>query len=209
MWQIIKAEIKYLKYGQALFVIPVTLVTLILIYKQVNVINMVVWMTSLIIVVNIIGVRTREFRSIREAILPLNSKNIALIRSLLVILPSTFLFSIGIAAQLIYSGYHEQWYDSIYELITMFALINLGTGFYFYLSDTNSLFASVNGKIVFIITSTAVILILFIIIIVSIKNIFNNSFFGGVGGIIFLLLASTTMLFINIYSYYQRESLLD
>ena len=209
MLKIIAAELKYLRYGQVKFFLPVTVITIILVYKTVNVINMLVWMTSLSITANVIGIKSKELRGQLLVPFPIKRKKLALMRVLITLLPAGTFFIVGFIAQLLYTGYHEAWYDGIYELTMLFGLLTAGFNFYFYLSDTVSLFKSANGRIIFNITAVTIILIICVIIAIAVKNLFINSFYSGVISIGILLLAGIIMIFISINSYDQRESLLD
>ena len=209
MWRMIKSEFSYARYARIVTIIPAIIVMTILVYKTVNIINLTMYMSSLIITANIIGTRIKEKRSNREVLLPLTRKSIAAFRSSIIVLPSvTFLF-IGIAAQLIYTGYHELWYDSIYELMMMLGVVILLGNLYLYFSDLYSITIAKGSKLLFNTITLTLLIIAMIIIALSIKSIFNSSFMFGMISIIFLLAAGSAMSIAAIKSYGEREILTD
>ncbi len=209
MWRMIRAEFSYVRFARIVTIIPAIIVMTILIYKTVNVINLTMYMSTLIIVANIVGIRIKEKRSNREVLLPLKRKSIAAFRSSVIVIPSLTFLLIGIPAQLIYTGYLESWYDSIYELMMMLGVVLLLGNIYLYLSDLYSITIAKGSKLLFNSISLTVLLVAMIIIALSVKSIFNSSFISGVISIIVLLASGSAMTVAAIKTYNEREILTD
>lgn len=209
MWQIIKAEISYLSHGQIFLMIPAVITVLTLLYNDANIINLSIYMSSLIIVANIFGIKSKEKRTHKDILLPVTRATVAHSRCALITIPTTLLLITGLILQLSVTGYHEQWYDGVYELIMLSGLVFFMGHLYLLISDSYSLLLARSNKIIFHIVVFTLLILLMILFSVSIKNIFYTSLTAGIILIMFLIGSAIFIAAATVNSYSKREILSD
>ncbi len=148
----------------------------------------------------------KERRNYLYTLLNLSAKKIALYRILLSLIGFISIYSIGVSLYLIFDFPHEDFHDTILELLLFGGMALMAYYTYLFISDFYSIFKSKSGFQIFNRIVGGIILIAIILTALSVKANYGVSLEGGIISVIFIYFGVVTFALISYQTFQHRES---
>lgn len=148
----------------------------------------------------------KERRNYLYTLLNLSAKKVALYRILLSLIGFISIYSIGVSLYLIFDFPHEDFHDTLLELLLFGGIALLAYYTYLFISDFYSIFKSKSGFQIFNRIIGGIILIAIILTALSVKANYGVSLEGGIISVIFIYIGVVTFALISYQTFQNRES---
>lgn len=148
----------------------------------------------------------KERRNYLYTLLNLSAKKIALYRIVLSLIGFSSIYSIGISLYLIFDFPHEDFHDTLLELLLFGGMALMAYYTYLFISDFYSIFKSKSGFQIFNRIVGGIILIAIILTALSVKVNYGVSLEGGIISVIFIYFGVVTFALISYQTFQHRES---
>jgi hypothetical protein len=206
MWNIIKAELAYLKVK--LFPASLVLVGLSVLYilEDKQILSRLTFLLAAFVVAKLIGAGKAEKRKYWHTVLPISLFQLAAARLWLSILPVFAIYTSAILFNLFIYGYQAQYNDSIFELLSLGLVTILISFVYFFLDDIFCVFRTKNGQIIFHMILSIIMGIGTLATIITVERTFAGSVESGLILLAFLVVSIILFAVFTLYTNNQRES---
>lgn len=206
MFLILKAELSYIRFNLLNAFLMVLVFLLIALIRGFNPTNLICFILMFQFLSFTYFIQLKERRNLLYTLLYLSIKRIATYRIILSLVGFIPIYSLGMTTYLIFDFPHEEFHDTLLELLLFGGMTLMAYYTYLFISDFFSVFKSKSEFQIFNRIVGVVILLAIILTALSVEVSYGDSLEDGIRSVIFIYIGVVTFGAISYVTYQHRES---